>query len=86
MFNFHCKTAFDSILEARRAGYVESGECSYQNGYISRKAERRTVTDNRVYIAGKGKQSGKLFYLMPAYNSTRYCMRVYLTKAEAGSE
>lgn len=81
--NFKCKIAFNSIEEARRAGYAESGKCSYQSGYISRRAELRTKDDNKVYIAGKGAQAGKLFYLMPAQNSTRYCMRVYLEKRGA---
>ena len=83
---FNCKTAFMSIQEARRAGYTESGECSYQSGYISRREEGRRAEDNRVYVAGKGKQAGKLFYLMPAYNSTRYCLRVYLEKNGGGAE
>ena len=80
MINFNCKVAYNTIEEARRAGYTESGECSYQNGYISRREELRLKDNNRVYVAGKGKQCGKLFYLYPCYNSTRYCMRVYLKR------
>ena len=80
VINFKCKTAFDSIEEARLAGYAESGKCSYQSGYISRRAELRTKDDNKVYIAGKGAQAGKLFYLRHNTLSTMYCERVYIAR------
>ena len=77
MFNFHCKTAFNTLAEARAAGYRETGEISLQVGYIKRGTDYNAAP---VYIAGKGKQSGKMFYLRYNPLSTRFCERVYIGK------
>lgn len=76
-FNFKCKTAYDTLAEARAAGYSETGETSLQVGYIRRGAD---VENAPVYIAGRGAQAGKLFYFANNPKSTRYCIRVYLGK------
>ena len=78
--NFKCKRAFNTLSEAIAAGYRESGEFSLQVGYIKRGTD---YTAAPVYIAGKGKQAGKLFYLRHNSLSTRYCKRVYLEKRGA---
>lgn len=77
VINFKCKTAFDTLAEARAAGYSETGEKMLQVGYIIRGTDYNSAP---VYIAGKGKQAGKLFYLHHNPLSTRYCIRVYLGK------
>ena len=71
------KTAFSHLWEAYAAGYKETGEESLQAGYISVNTD---YYETPVYIAGKGKQSGKLFYVANNPKSTRYCIRVYLGK------
>lgn len=78
--NFKCKIAYNTLAEARAAGYRETRETALQVGYIKKNTDYEQAP---VYIAGKGRQAGKLFYLMPAQNSTRYCMRVYLEKRGA---
>ena len=74
-FNFKCKTAFDTLSEARSAGYHETGEKMLQIGYIRKGVD---VEQSPVYIAGKGARAGRLFYLRHNPLSTRYCIRVYI--------
>ena len=69
-----------TLADAREMGYTESGEKTKQSGYISRRGD---IENSIVYIAGKGKRSGQLYYLAPAYDSTFYCWRVWLTKRGA---
>lgn len=78
--NFKCKIAYNTLAEAIAAGYSETWEFSLQVGYIKRGTD---YTASPVYIAGKGKQAGKLFYLRHNAQSTRYCKRVYLEKRSA---
>lgn len=54
------------------------GDITKQLGYVSRKLS--CVGDNPVYGVASGKRKGQVFVLYPSYNSTRYCLRVYLTK------
>ena len=76
-FNFKCKIAFLHLWEAYAAGYKETGEEAFQSGYVSANTD---YCETPVYIAGKGKQAGKLFYVANNPKSTRYCIRVYLGK------
>ena len=76
-FNFKCKTAYDTLAEARAAGYQETGEKMLQVGYVRKNTNYEL---SPVYIAGKGAQAGRLFYLRNNSLSTRYCIRVYLGK------
>ena len=69
-----------TLAAAREDGYTESGEKTKQAGYVSRRGD---IENSVVYIAGKGKRSGQLYYLAPAYDSTFYCWRVWLTKRGA---
>lgn len=78
--NFKCKIAYNTLAEARAAGYTETGEMSLQTGYIKQGTDYNAAP---VYIAGKGAQAGKLFYLRHNAQSTRYCKRVYLEKRSA---
>lgn len=53
-------------------------EVKAQKGYISRKTMALTERDNTpVFVAG-GNRKGQLFYLLPRYDTTRYCWRCYL--------
>lgn len=56
------------------------GDIKKQRGYVSRKLT--CIGDNPVYSVTSGKRKGEVFVLYPSYNSTRYCLRVYLTKPE----
>lgn len=69
-----------NLRQAREMGYTESGERTKQSEYVSR---RDDIELSIVYVAGKGKRSGQLYYLAPCYDSTFYCWRVYLVKWEA---
>ena len=69
-----------TLAAAREDGYTESGERTKQAGYVSRRGD---IEKSVVFIAGKGKRSGQLYYLAPAYDSTLYCWRVYLVKRGA---
>ena len=69
-----------TLAAAREDGYTESGEKTKQAGYVSRRGDPEKSV---VFIAGKGKRSGQLYYLAPAYDSTFYCWRVWLTKRGA---
>ena len=69
-----------TLAAAREMGLTESGEKTKQNGYVSRRGD---IENSIVYIAGKGKRYGQLYYLAPAYDSTFYCWRVWLTKRGA---
>ena len=66
-----------TLAAAREDGYTESCERTKQAGYVSRRGD---IEKSVVFIAGKGKRSGQLYYLAPAYDSTLYCWRVYLAK------
>lgn len=53
-------------------------EVKAQTGYISRKTRALTERDNTpVYVAG-GNRKGQLYYLIPRYDTNRYCWRCYL--------
>ena len=53
-------------------------EVTAQTGYISRKTKALTERDNTpVFVAG-GNRKGQLYYLLPRYDTTRYCWRCYL--------
>ena len=69
-----------TLAAAREMGLNESGEKTKQSGYVSRRGD---IENSIVYIAGKGKRAGQLYYLAPAYDSTLYCWRVYLVKRGA---
>ena len=66
-----------TLAAAREDGYAESGERTKQSGYCSRTGN---PDFSIVYIAGKGKRAGQLYYLAPCFDSTFYCYRVWLTK------
>ena len=70
-----------TLAEARKYGYTESGELTRQAGYVSRKGNPE---QSIVYIAGKGKRQGQFYYLAPCYDTTRYCLRVWLKKEGGG--
>lgn len=76
-FNFKCKIAYNTLAEAREAGYRETRETALQVGYIKKNTD---YEQSPVYIAGKGKQAGKLFYLRHNPLSTMYCERVYIAR------
>lgn len=66
-----------TLADAREMGYTESGEIRRQAGYVSRRGD---IEKSIVYIAGRGKKQGQFYYLAPCFDSTRYCLRVYLAK------
>lgn len=65
------KTYYDAIA----AGYVP-GDIMLQRGYVSRKVCKDTQP---VHIAG-GRRKGQLYILLPNWESTQYCYRLYLVK------
>lgn len=71
------KIAYSSVTEALAAGYEETGDITFQAGYVSRRTD---PLKGRVY-QGASCRKGQLFYLAPCRKSTRYCYRVYLQKA-----
>ena len=63
-FNFKCKIAYNTLAEARAAGYSETRETALQVGYIKKNTD---YEQSPVYIAGKGKQNREnicIFYLL----------------------
>ncbi|MEG0578377.1 MAG: hypothetical protein RR490_00430 [Niameybacter sp.] len=59
--------------QAIENGYTK-GHTAYQRGYISRKTDINTQT---VLTGRKG-----LYVLIPAFNTTIYCIRQYLKKQQ----
>lgn len=64
-------------------GFYPSGDVTMQRGYTRRK---EPIMDKDVYLVERGPHSGQVFILMPSYESTRYCLRVYLTKLERSAQ
>lgn len=49
-----------------------------QAGYVSRRGgAKKERDDTPVFVAG-GNRKGQLYYLLPRYDTTRYCYRCYL--------
>lgn len=65
-----------TVAEALKLGYRETDQ-KYERGYISRRDWSRESSP--LHLA-KGNRRGELYYYAPAYNTTRYCVRVYLVK------
>lgn len=61
-----------TYLEAKAKGYKD-GRTAYQRGYVSRKTN---IENQPVLKSGRC----ELYVLLPNWNSTRYCIRQYLTK------
>lgn len=66
-----------NYLDYLRKDYT-FGDIRWQRGYVSRVTT--CVGNNPVYAVTSGKRKGQVFVLYPSYKSTRYCLRVYLTK------
>jgi len=64
-----------TLNDALAAGY-KRGDMKYQRGYVSRKSD---IGKSPVHVAG-GRRAGELYFLLPCYDSTIYCMRQYLRK------
>lgn len=63
----------------KKLGFVLSGETAWHKGYVTRKC--RCESEIEVFIVpetGRTKRRRQLYYLEPAFNSTKYCRRVYL--------
>lgn len=57
-------------------GYRDA-DSRYQRGYISRRVD---ADSQPVHVAG-GNRRGALYVLLPAANSSQYCIRQYLRLA-----
>lgn len=66
-----------TYAEALAAGYRD-GDCKFQRGYVSRKADISTAP---VLISG-GSRKGQLYVLKPYWGSSTYCLRQYLVRNE----
>lgn len=64
-----------NLKEALEQGY-KMEDMKYQRGYVSRKTNRE---EQKVHIAG-GNRKGQLYVLVPCFESTQYCYRLYLTR------
>lgn len=64
-----------TLADAIKAGY-SIADSKYQRGYVSRKVDQ---FEQPLQVAG-GSRKGQLYVLLPAYNTTNYCRRVYLVK------
>ncbi len=62
--------------EALENGYKDAG-FTYQRGYISRR--KFDLATAECHEAG-GRRKGQLYVLCPCYNSSKYCLRMYLAK------
>lgn len=69
-----------TVKEANKQGWERNGYTAYQRGYVSRK--NFDAESAEVYDAG-GRLKGWKYYLAPTWNSTQFCLRVYLSKEEA---
>ena len=61
-----------TYAEAKKEGYKPTYR-AYQRGYVSRKInadEQEVITSPR----------GKKYVLLPAFNTTQYCIRQYIEK------
>lgn len=67
-------TTIKTYADALSAGYT-LGDVKHQLGYVSRKINPE---HQPVYTAG-GSRRGELYVLIPNYESSRYCLRQYLT-------
>lgn len=65
-----------TLSDALKNGYTLA-DCTFQRGYISRKAD---ASLQPVHVAG-GSRKGQLYVLLPCWQSTTYCYRQYLKKA-----
>jgi hypothetical protein len=65
-------SSLGSLKSFLESGYVTSCT-SYQRGYITRK---HRDTDNVDVLQGRN----GIYYLAPSFDSTRFCVRVYLRK------
>lgn len=61
-----------TLESALKAGY-QLDRKAYQLGYVSRKIN---ALESPVWQT----KTNKLFVLLPAFNTTKYCIRQYLTK------
>lgn len=64
-----------TVREAHEQGYRD-WDISYFRGYVSRK----TNTDNQPVKVAGGRRKGQLYYEAPSFLSTKYALRVYITK------
>lgn len=64
-----------NLKEALEQGY-KMADMKYQRGYVSRKTNRE---EQKVQVAG-GSRKGQLYVLVPCFESTQYCYRLYLTR------
>lgn len=64
-----------NLREALDNGY-KMADMKFQLGYVSRKVNRE---EQKVHVAC-GKRKGQLYVLVPCFESTRYCYRLYLEK------
>lgn len=69
-----------NLKQALENGY-KLADCAYQSGYVSRKYDIDNTYPERfkIHEAG-GNRKGQLYFLRPAFNTSRYCLRQYLTK------
>ena len=62
-----------TYAEEKAAGYTDGRE-SYQRGYVSRKVN----IDALPVLTASGNLKGAPYVLLPAYNTSQYCIRRYL--------
>ena len=60
--------------QALQGGYRLADQ-QYQRGYVSRKV----ITDNQPVLTAGGARKGDKYVLLPAWNTSRFCVRQYLT-------
>lgn len=70
------KTVIPRTYEEAKAQGYSVAFLRYQRGYISRNTNINKAT---VMVAG-GSRKGMLYVLVPCWQSTQYCQRMYLTK------
>lgn len=64
--------------EALSLGYKKA-DMQYQLGYVRRR--NFDLNEARLHVAG-GHRKGELYALAPCYNTSRFCLRVYLKKED----
>lgn len=76
MNRFFC--ALSDLKDLLKDYDVKVVELKAQLGYVSRKTKLlKERDDTPVFVAG-GNRKGQLYYLLPRYDTSRYCWRCYL--------
>lgn len=65
-----------NLSDALSLGYKET-EIKRMRGYVSRRGFNQLEAPIHI---GAGRRAGQLYYMSPAYDSSRYCLRHYLSR------